>query len=84
MTGYHAAGSTETGYDETGYDETGSTGPGGEPDEIDTPGRTGHSAVDAALRAVAVAGSAAPVDQIPAYQAAHRTLRDTLASIDEQ
>lgn len=45
--------------------------------------QTGHPAVDAALRAVSEVAGAAPADQLPAYQAAHRTLRETLASIDE-
>jgi hypothetical protein len=44
---------------------------------------TGHSAVDAALRGIRQAAGAPPADQIPTYQAAHRTLRETLASIDE-
>jgi hypothetical protein len=52
--------------------------------ELDQPESTGHPAVDAALRAVAEASEASPADQIPAYQATHRTLRETLASIDEQ
>ncbi|MPZ28512.1 MAG: hypothetical protein GEV12_19455 [Micromonosporaceae bacterium] len=47
------------------------------------PEQTGHPAVDSALRAVAEVAGAAPADQLPAYQAAHRTLRETLASIDE-
>lgn len=44
---------------------------------------TGQASVDAALRAVADAAGAPPTDQLPAYQAAHRVLRETLASIDE-
>jgi hypothetical protein len=43
----------------------------------------GHPAVDAALRALAEVTDAAPAEQLPAYQAAHRTLREALASIDE-
>jgi hypothetical protein len=43
----------------------------------------GHPAVDAALRGLAEVTDAAPADQLPAYQAAHRTLREALASIDE-
>jgi hypothetical protein len=42
-----------------------------------------HPAVDAALRGLAEVSDAAPADQLPAYQAAHRTLREALASIDE-
>jgi hypothetical protein len=44
---------------------------------------TGHPTIDASLQALAQAADAAPVEQLPAYQAAHRTLRETLASIDE-
>jgi hypothetical protein len=43
----------------------------------------GHPAVDAALRALAEVTDAIPVVQLPAYQAAHRTLREALATIDE-
>jgi hypothetical protein len=44
---------------------------------------TGHPTIDASLHALAQVADAAPVEQLPAYQAAHRTLRETLASIDE-
>jgi hypothetical protein len=44
---------------------------------------TGHSAVDAAVHAVVTAADLSPADQIETYDAAHRTLRETLASIDE-
>lgn len=44
---------------------------------------TGHPAVDAAVQAIQGASHAPPADQIPTYQAAHRTLRETLTSIDE-
>ena len=47
------------------------------------PDRTGHATVDAALQAVTEVGGAPPVEQLPAYQTAHRSLRETLASIDE-
>lgn len=60
--------------------EPGDRGPAGEPA---APGPAGHPAVDAALAAVAHAAGAAPADQLPAYQAAHRTLRETLAGIDD-
>lgn len=53
-----------------------------EPPEADEP-VIGHPAVDAALRGLAEVTDAAPADQLPAYQAAHRTLREALASIDE-
>jgi hypothetical protein len=44
---------------------------------------TGHPTIDASLHALAQVADAAPVEQLPVYQAAHRTLRETLASIDE-
>lgn len=47
------------------------------------PGVTGHRAVDAALRSLENAASLPLVDQIAAYDAAHRTLRETLSTIDE-
>lgn len=45
---------------------------------------TGHPAVDAVLQGITRVAGAAPGDQIPAFQAAHRTLQETLASIDEE
>lgn len=62
--------------DEAGMDPA---APAGADQEVST----GHPAVDAALRAVAQVAQAPPADQIPAFQAAHRTLQETLASIDE-
>lgn len=61
------------------------TTPGAGPPDPERPAteQTGHPAVDSALQAVAEVAGAAPADQLPAYQAAHRTLRETLASIDE-
>jgi hypothetical protein len=53
-----------------------------EPSELE-PAGTGHPAVDAALQAVVAAADAPPADQVPAYQALHRTLRETLATIDQ-
>jgi hypothetical protein len=44
-------------------------------------GGTGHPAVDAVLRALANAAALAPAEQIAEYEAAHRVLRETLASI---
>jgi hypothetical protein len=44
---------------------------------------TGHPAVDEALRALDDAAQAPPAEQIPAYEAAHRALQQTLATIDE-
>lgn len=43
---------------------------------------TGHPAVDAVVRALANAVPLAPADQIAEYEAAHRVLQETLASID--
>ncbi|QSB17584.1 hypothetical protein JQS43_12725 [Natronosporangium hydrolyticum] len=45
---------------------------------------TGQVAIDAALRTLASVSAADPADQLPAFQATHRTLRETLASIDEE
>lgn len=54
-------------------------------DRVDVaPPVTGNGAVDAALRHLAEVGDRGPADQLPAYQAAHRTLRETLAGIDEE
>jgi hypothetical protein len=39
--------------------------------------------VDAAVRAMANAVDLPPADQIAEYEAAHRTLQETLATIDE-
>ena len=67
----------------------GPTGPGGsleaavEQADQSLEVSTGHPAIDASLRAVAQVAGHPPADQIPAYQAAHRTLREILASIDE-
>jgi hypothetical protein len=47
------------------------------------PGATGHPAVDAALDELAQAAELPPGDQVPAYEAAHRTLSQTLATIDQ-
>lgn len=57
--------------------------PEAEQPEAERSEATGHPAVDAALRALTEVADAAPAAQLPAYQAAHRTLRETLASIDE-
>ena len=43
---------------------------------------TGHPAVDAVLRSLANAVPLSPADQIAEYEAAHRVLQETLASID--
>ncbi len=44
---------------------------------------TGHPAVDRALAALDAAAGAPPAEQIPAYEAAHHVLQQTLATIDE-
>ncbi|HEX2355886.1 MAG TPA: hypothetical protein VHI50_05450 [Micromonosporaceae bacterium] len=45
--------------------------------------RTGHPAVDSAVRALANAADLPLTDQLVEYEAAHRTLQETLQSIDE-
>lgn len=42
-----------------------------------------HPAVDAAVQAMANAATLSPADQIPQYEAAYQTLRETLATIDQ-
>jgi hypothetical protein len=44
---------------------------------------TGHPVVDAALQAMANAADLPPDDQIAQYEATHRILSETLATIDE-
>ncbi|MFY1632414.1 hypothetical protein ACN27F_03850 [Solwaraspora sp. WMMB335] len=44
---------------------------------------TGHPAVDAAVQAVRNAAGLPPADQIAQYEAAHATLQETLATIDQ-
>lgn len=44
---------------------------------------SGHPAVDAVLQGIANVASLAPADQIAQYEAAHRVLRETLATIDQ-
>jgi hypothetical protein len=46
-------------------------------------GHTGHPAVDAAVEAVRNAAGLPPADQIAQYEAAHSTLQETLATIDQ-
>ncbi|MEV4754582.1 hypothetical protein AB0J86_05645 [Micromonospora sp. NPDC049559] len=53
------------------------------PADPDAEGGTGHPAVDAALRAIENAAGLSPADQIAQYEAAHRTLQETLATIDQ-
>ena len=44
---------------------------------------TGHPAVDAAVRAVANASELPVAEQLAAYEGAHETLREVLASIED-
>jgi hypothetical protein len=53
--------------------------PGQEP----SPTRSGHPRVDAALDALERDSGLPPAEQIAGYDAAHRTLQETLAAIDE-
>jgi hypothetical protein len=46
-------------------------------------GPTGHPAVDGALRGLASAAELPPAEQVPAFDAAHRALQQTLATIDQ-
>lgn len=46
-------------------------------------GGTGHPAVDAAIRGLDNAVGLSLRDQIAEYEAAHRTLQETLATIDQ-
>lgn len=59
------------------------TGPAWPAVESELPESSVAPAVDAALRAVVEAAGVVPCSQIPAYEAAHRTLREALARIDE-
>lgn len=52
------------------------------PESGDGPG-SGHPAVDAAIQALVNAAGLSPADQIAQYEAAHQTLRETLATIDQ-
>ena len=51
--------------------------------EAAQPGATGHRAVDAALKSLENAAELPVGEQIAAYEAAHRTLRETLSTIDD-
>lgn len=44
---------------------------------------TGHHAVDAAVRSVSNAATLPAAEQLAAYEGAHHTLREVLASIEE-
>lgn len=45
--------------------------------------QTGHERVDAALGALDRTAALPPREQIPEFEAAHQSLQETLASIDE-
>lgn len=51
--------------------------------EVAASGPTGHRAVDAALRSLENAAELSEAERIAAYEAAHRTLRETLSTIDD-
>jgi hypothetical protein len=44
---------------------------------------TGHATVDDALDGLAQAAGLTPEEQVPSYEAAHRALQQTLATIDQ-
>jgi hypothetical protein len=53
------------------------------PAEATVEGASGHPAVDAVIQALANAADIPPRDQIAEYEAAHSTLQETLATIDQ-
>jgi hypothetical protein len=53
------------------------------PGEVFASGPTGHRAVDAALRSLENAAELSEAERIAAYEAAHRTLRETLSTVDD-
>jgi hypothetical protein len=57
--------------------------PTGVPGPAGVSGPTGHRAVDAELRSLENAAGLPVGEQIAAYEAAHRTLRETLSTIDD-
>ncbi|GEM_PF-6534018 len=44
---------------------------------------TGHQLVDAALQATAQAAQLPPAEQVAAFESLHRTLQETLATIEQ-
>jgi hypothetical protein len=54
-----------------------------QPESMGQPESTRHPAVDAAIRAVVNAADLPPAEQLAAYEGAHQTLREVLASIEE-
>jgi hypothetical protein len=59
------------------------SGSAASPAEVFASGPTGHRAVDAALRSLENAAELPEAERIAAYEAAHRTLRETLSTIDD-
>lgn len=57
--------------------------PAPQPADVPVDGVVQHPAVDAALHGIANAADLSPADQIAQYEAAHRVLQETLASIDQ-
>jgi hypothetical protein len=47
-------------------------------------GQTGHPAVDAAVARLGEVASLSPGEQVAAYEEAHRTLQQTLGTIEER
>ena len=47
-------------------------------------GATGHAAVDAAVARLGAVASLQPGEQVAAYEEAHRTLQETLGTIEER
>lgn len=80
VSGYALERGPETAFDEQDAEftepETGQPGPA-------EAGATGHRAVDAALRSLDNAEGLPVGEQIAAFEAAHRTLRETLSTIDD-
>ncbi|WP_320069838.1 hypothetical protein [Micromonospora sp. RTGN7] len=58
-------------------------GPSPRPVAVDDAEEVRHPAVDAVVQAMANAATLSPADQIPQYEAAYQTLRETLATIDQ-
>lgn len=86
MSGVPTPGSIRPGMGVPGMSRPGpvpAAGPVGDRDDDAGTDGSGHPAVDAVLQAMANAVNLPPADQIAQYEAAHRTLRETLATIDQ-
>jgi hypothetical protein len=53
-------------------------------EEMHESGGTGHPAVDAAVARLGEVASLSPGEQVAAYEEAHRTLQETLGTIEER